>query len=163
MHKQTFDHPRVNIFNSIRMKLNDLNCPPVTYFGTQFFILVDSLKTDLLTKFTNSVRSFEKADDLARRTLILLLNPEVVKFTFPDLLVARKASISATLLWKSLLLKCPELQEVCCYAFAMHLDEHAIFFKSLMPMKHLQVIKLIGFWCDDTNLCPMAEQMPDLR
>jgi hypothetical protein len=107
---------------------------------------------------------YDKEDDLARRTLTLLLNPEVAKFTYPYLMVIRERSISATRFWKSLLRECPNLQEFNCYnSYAVYLDEHAIFFKSLIMMNHqLQVIKLIGFWCDDSNMCEMAN-LPNLR
>jgi hypothetical protein len=132
---------------------------------TPLLFAANPLKNYLFTKFvTSAARPYDKEDDLARRTLTLLLNPEVATFTYPYLMVIRERSISSTRFWKSLLRECPNLQEFNCYnGYAIHLDEHGLFFKSLIMMNHqLQVIRLIGFWCNDSNMCEMAK-LPNLR
>lgn len=100
---------------------------------------------------------------LTRRILSLLLNQEVVEFTCPEIWDALYGPDDPTPLWKRVLQKCPSLEKFTCGINRVLRPDHSRLIESAMSMKHLQVLELKRFWCDDSNLCAIAEQLPNLR
>jgi hypothetical protein len=142
-------------------------------------VIAESLRTYLLAQCCRfyhfgiwcldaEFRKREDSVDLSRKILALLLNKEVVDFTFPSypsLGDPENVDWHENPFWKKLMLKCPRLEKIVldeAYEYIYH-TELPLFMNTLMSMKHLQVIELLQLWFNDSELSQLAEQMPNLR
>lgn len=147
-----------------------------------YLFSADSLRAYLLDKFSrlNQIgigckddEFIETADHESLKFLPLLFNEEVVDFVWPSSISLEKEYVVDVAVlhsfWKKLALRCPRLQKIVRKEFYENFEfdnifsERALFLDSLMSMKHLQDVKLTKFWFHDTNLCTLAEQLPNLR